>query len=150
MAQALTKATCELMRIWLEERCSWETCDGEARICAMNFSNSVRQPQLWTNILVWVKTGIHSSSCLCVPGKALKLKSVLEIVLQISEETHAASTRAAQLLGLRSGAMESHFATGRTVPESEAKCMGNAEPRKGEPQVLGIFGPFYSAGPEGA
>lgn len=91
-----------------------------------------------------------SSSCLCVPGKALKLKSVLEIVLQISEETHAASTRAAQLLGLSSGAMESHFATGRTVPESEAKCMGNAEPRKGEPQVLGIFGPFYSAGPEGA
>lgn len=70
--------------------------------------------------------------------------------MQISGKTHAASTRVAQLLGLRSGAMESHFATERTVPESEAKCMGNAEPRKGEPQVLGIFGPFYSAGPEGA
>lgn len=80
-----------------------------------------------------------SSSCLCVPGKALKLKSVLEILLQISEKTHAASTRVTQLLGLRSGPIESHFATERTVPESEAKCMQRLE--KGSPRFLVSLGP---------
>ena len=70
--------------------------------------------------------------------QANQLKSVLEILLQISEEKHT-PTRVARLLGLKFGAIETYFATKRGT--------GRAQSR-GEPQVPDIFWPFYSAGPE--
>lgn len=70
--------------------------------------------------------------------QANQLKSVLEILLQISEQKHAPA-RVARLLGLKIGAIEIYFATkGGT---------GRAQSR-GEPQVTDIFWPFYSAVPE--